>query len=106
MGFYQVLKRIFGPRPKILLEMCSSGGNRFDLGMLCFAAQIWASEHRPDRASSNTKRSFYFYPQSAIGAHVSAAPHTQTLRNTPALDLMWRRSVPSDMRWIYCFESC
>jgi alpha-galactosidase len=31
-----VLSRIFTPRPHILLESCSSGGNRFDLGMLCF----------------------------------------------------------------------
>ncbi len=84
MGFYQVLKRIFGPRPKILLEMCSSGGNRFDLGMLCFAAQIWASDDTdPIERLRIQKGLSYFYPQSAIGAHVSAAPHTQTLRNTP-----------------------
>lgn len=84
MGLYQVLKRIFGPRPKILLEMCSSGGNRFDLGMLCFAAQIWASDNTdPIERLRIQKGLSYFYPQSAIGAHVSAAPHTQTLRNTP-----------------------
>ena len=36
LGLYDVLRRIFAPRPDILLEGCSSGGNRFDLGMLCF----------------------------------------------------------------------
>jgi alpha-galactosidase len=37
IGLYDVLTRIFRPRPHILLESCSSGGNRFDLGMLCFS---------------------------------------------------------------------
>lgn len=41
LGLYDVLRRIFAPRPDILLETCSSGGNRFDLGMLCFSPQIW-----------------------------------------------------------------
>ena len=44
LGLYEVLHRIFDPRPEILLEGCASGGNRFDLGMLSFAAQIWASD--------------------------------------------------------------
>ena len=43
-GLYDVLGRIFYPRPHILFESCSSGGNRFDLGMLCYSQQIWASD--------------------------------------------------------------
>ena len=35
MGLYDVLERIFRPRPHILLESCSSGGNRFDLWACC-----------------------------------------------------------------------
>ena len=44
LGLYEVLHRIFDARPDILLESCSSGGNRFDLGMLCFSPQIWCSD--------------------------------------------------------------
>ena len=44
LGLYDVLRRIFEPRPQILLESCSSGGNRFDLGMLCFSPQVWCSD--------------------------------------------------------------
>ena len=29
--------------PDILFEGCSAGGNRFDLGILCYFPQIWAS---------------------------------------------------------------
>lgn len=83
-GLYEVLGRIFGPRPHILLESCSSGGNRFDLGMLCFSPQIWCSDNTDpiERLKIQTGLS-YFYPQSSMGAHVSQSPHQQTLRDTP-----------------------
>ena len=84
LGLYDVLRRIFEPRPQILLEGCASGGNRFDLGMLCFAPQIWASDDTDpiERIDIQTGLS-YLYPQSTVGAHISADPHAQTLRNTP-----------------------
>ena len=84
LGLYEVLDRIFTPRPEILLESCSSGGNRFDLGMLCFSPQVWASDNTDPIARLEIQQNLsYLYPQSTIGAHVSAAPHGQTLRNTP-----------------------
>ena len=84
LGLYDVLGRIFGPRPQILLESCSSGGNRFDLGMLCFSPQVWCSDDTDPIERLDIQQSLsYLYPQSAFGAHVSAAPHSMTLRNTP-----------------------
>ncbi len=84
LGLYDVLRRIFEPRPNVLLESCSSGGNRFDLGMLCFSPQIWCSDDTdPIERLTIQGNLSYLYPQSTFGAHVSAAPHAQTLRNTP-----------------------
>lgn len=84
LGLYDVLRRIFEPRPGILLESCSSGGNRFDLGMLCFSPQVWCSDNTdPIERLTIQGNLSYLYPQSTFGAHVSAAPHAQTLRNTP-----------------------
>jgi len=84
LGLYDVLRRIFEPRPQILLESCSSGGNRFDLGMLCFGPQIWCSDNTDPISRLEIQGNLsYLYPQSTFGAHVSAAPHAQTLRNTP-----------------------
>jgi alpha-galactosidase len=84
LGLYQVLSRIFKNRPHILLESCSSGGNRFDLGMLCYSPQIWASDDTdPVERLKIQEGLSYFYPLSTIGAHVSSAPHQQTLRDTP-----------------------
>ncbi|MBQ3214555.1 MAG: alpha-galactosidase [Oscillospiraceae bacterium] len=84
LGLYEVLGRIFHPRPRVLLENCSSGGNRFDLGMLTFGPQVWCSDNTDpiDRLTIQGNRS-YLYPQSTFGAHISAAPHAQTLRTTP-----------------------
>ncbi len=84
LGVYDVFGRIFGPRPGILLEGCSSGGNRFDLGMLTFAPQFWCSDNTdPIERLTIQGNLSYLYPQSTFGAHVSAAPHAQTLRATP-----------------------
>lgn len=84
LGLYEVLHRIFDDKPEILLEMCSSGGNRFDLGMLCFAPQIWASDNTDPIERLNIQGGLsYLYPPSTMGAHVSSAPHQQTLRATP-----------------------
>lgn len=84
LGFYEVLEGIFGPRPHILLENCASGGNRFDLGVLCYGPQVWCSDNTdPIERLTIQGNLSYLYPQSTFGAHVSAGPHAQTLRNTP-----------------------
>ncbi len=84
LGLYDVLNRIFTSRPHILLESCSSGGNRFDLGMLCFSPQIWASDDTDPVERLKIQGGLsYLYPISTMGAHVSMAPHQQTLRVTP-----------------------
>jgi len=84
LGLYDVLRRIFIPRPNILLESCSSGGNRFDLGMLCFGPQVWCSDNTDPISRLEIQGNLsYLYPQSTFGAHVSASPHAQTLRCTP-----------------------
>ena len=84
IGLYDVLRRIFGARPQVLLESCASGGNRFDLGMLCFSPQIWASDCTDPVERLDIQDGLsYLYPQSTIGAHVTASPSAQTLRATP-----------------------
>ncbi len=73
LGFYKVLGTLVQKYPKILFEGCSAGGNRFDLGALCFTPQIWTSDD-----TDAFMRQFIqdgtslFYPLSSMGAHVSA----------------------------------
>ena len=84
IGLNRILAEIFYKRPHVLLESCSSGGNRFDLGMLCYSPQVWASDNTDpiERLNIQTGLS-YFYPPSTYASHVSASPHQQTLRLTP-----------------------
>ena len=85
LGLYEVLGEIFHNRhPNILFESCSSGGNRFDLGMMCYSPQIWTSDNTDPIERLDIQGGVYnFYPQSTVSAHVSMAPHQQTLRDTP-----------------------
>ena len=84
LGLYDVLRRIFKVRPHVLLESCSSGGNRFDLGMFTFGPQAWTSDDTdPVERLDIQEGMSYLYPQSCMSAHVSASPHAQTLRSTP-----------------------
>lgn len=83
-GFYRVIGALVERFPNILFEGCASGGNRFDLGMLCYFPQIWTSDDTDylERIFIQTGTS-YGYPLSAMTNHVSDVPNHQTLRITP-----------------------
>lgn len=84
MGLYRAMKTLTERFPKILFEGCAAGGNRFDLGILSYFPQIWASDDTDAayRVKAQTNYS-YGYPMSCVSAHVSACPNHQTLRTTP-----------------------
>ena len=82
-GLYSVMKRLTEKFPRILFEGCASGGNRFDLGILSYFPQIWASDDTDPVVRSAVQTGYsYGYPMSTLSAHVSASPNHQTLRET------------------------
>ncbi len=84
LGVYQLYERLTGRFPHILFESCSSGGARFDPGMLYYAPQCWTSDDTD--AMERIKIQYgtsYVYPLSSMGAHVSQVPNQQTGRDTP-----------------------
>ena len=81
MGFYRLAKTLTERYPKVLFEGCASGGNRFDLGALCYFPQIWASDDTDAVARLTIQNGYsYGYPMSCVSAHVSNVPNHQTLR--------------------------
>ena len=83
-GLYRCMKELTNRFPDILFEGCAAGGNRFDLGMLCYFPQIWASDNTDALCRAQIQYNYsYGYPLSCISAHVSASPNHQTLRNMP-----------------------
>ena len=83
IGVYDFLEKLVRRYPHIMIEGCSGGGGRFDAGMLYYTPQIWCSDNTDavDRVRIQYGTSF-FYPASAVGAHVSAVPNHQTGRRT------------------------
>ncbi len=83
LGLYEILEALTLRFPKILFESCASGGNRFDLGMLCYMPQIWTSDNTDPLCRVEIQEGTSFgYPLSVMGAHVSASPSQATLRRT------------------------
>lgn len=83
LGVYQLYERLTSRYPDVLFESCASGGGRFDLGMMYYAPQAWTSDDTDaiERLKIQLGTS-YGYPQSMMGAHVSAVPNEQTGRMT------------------------
>ena len=84
IGLYKVMNELTKRFPNILFEGCASGGNRFDLGILCYFPQIWASDDTDALCRGQMQYNYsYGYPLSVVSAHVSNIPNHQTLRKTP-----------------------
>lgn len=84
LGVYSLYERLTRKYPDILFESCSSGGARFDPGMLYYAPHTWTSDDTD--AMERIKIQYgtsYVYPLSSMGAHVSAVPNQQVGRVTP-----------------------
>lgn len=83
LGLYSVMEELTARFPEILFESCSSGGGRFDAGMLYYMPQTWASDNTD--AVCRLKIQYgtsLVYPASSIGAHVSTVPNHQVGRIT------------------------
>lgn len=83
LGVYQLYERLTSAFPDVLFESCSSGGGRFDAGMLYYAPQTWTSDDTDaiERLKIQWGTSM-IYPLSTMGAHVSAVPNHQDRRVT------------------------
>ena len=83
LGFYDLYERITSEFPHILIEGCAGGGGRYDLGVLYYSPQIWASDDSD--AIERLKIQFgtaTAYPISTLSNHVSIVPNHQVDRIT------------------------
>lgn len=84
LGLYRIQETILNDFPDLLLENCSSGGARFDPGMLYYSPQIWTSDDMDvvERAKINEGTEL-LYPISAMGSHVCKERNDITGRRVP-----------------------
>ena len=79
LGLYRVLNTLTEKYPHVLFEGCASGGNRFDLGILSYCPQIWASDDTDAHERLNIQNGYlYGYPQSTLSNHVSSTHNHQS----------------------------
>lgn len=84
LGVYDFLQQLTSRYPEILFEGCSSGGARFDTGMLYYTPQIWASDNTDAVERARIEYNYsYIYPPSCFSSHVSVSPNHQNGRITP-----------------------
>lgn len=81
LGLYKILATLTSRFTDVIFEGCASGGNRFDLGVLNYFDQIWASDCSDAYERVRILKNLALvYPLSVISAHVSDSPNHQTLR--------------------------
>ncbi len=84
LGLYRIMEELITAFPNVLFESCSSGGGRFDAGMLHYMPQTWTSDNTD--AICRLKIQYgtsLVYPPITMGAHVSSVPNHQVGRMTP-----------------------
>ncbi len=83
-GLYSVYERIREKHPDVMIQLCSSGGGRLDYGAMKYHDEFWTSDNTNalDRIYIQYGNS-YFFPASAMSAHVSTSPNHQTMMTLP-----------------------
>ncbi|ELC8465728.1 alpha-galactosidase [Clostridium perfringens] len=83
LNVYKLYDKLTTRFPNILFESCSSGGARFDPGMLYYAPQTWTSDNTDaiERIKIQYGSSLV-YPLISMGSHVSESPNQQVFRET------------------------
>lgn len=83
LGLYSLFRRLKEKFPHILFEGCASGGNRFDLGILSYMPQIWASDDTDPFVRMRMQYNYsYGYPLSTLGCHTASSPCMTTIRRS------------------------
>lgn len=84
LGLYDLFDRIVDAHPDIFFEGCSSGGARFDPGVLAYFPQIWTSDDTDAAMRTRIQWGTSFcYPLSSMSCHASVCPNHQTRRIIP-----------------------
>ena len=72
LGVYELYSWFVNRFPNAIVENCSGGGGRYDLGMMKYSTQIWTSDNTEAKERVFIQHgSSYGYPMSTMSCHVS-----------------------------------
>lgn len=84
LAVYRLQEKLIKTFPNLLLENCSSGGGRYDAGMLYYSPQVWSSDDTDAVERLKIQEgTAMIYPLGSMGAHVSDCPNHGLGRTTP-----------------------
>ncbi len=83
-GVYDLYERLAARYPNLIIEGCSSGGGRFDGGILQYSPFIWTSDNTDayERCKIQYSTSLC-YPLETMSNHISDCPNIQMNRTSP-----------------------
>lgn len=91
LGVYELFRWFCEHFPNAMIENCSGGGGRFDLGMMKYSTQIWTSDNtHPDKRMYIQYGSSFGYPASVMSCHVAKL---QQCENPRFLDYRFRMAM-------------
>ncbi len=89
LGVYDLYQWFCDTYPNVMIENCSGGGGRYDLGMMKYSSQIWTSDNTEPNDRINIQYgSSMFYPASVMSCHVSN--HGSSVEDPTLLDYGFR----------------
>ena len=72
LGVYRLLRWFRETYPNAMIETCSGGGGRYDLGMMKYGTMIWTSDNTGPKSRTRIQySSMLAYPASTMSCHVT-----------------------------------
>ena len=88
-GVYELFRRLRAMFPNAMIENCSGGGGRYDLGMMKYSTQIWCSDNTdPVSRTYIQYGSTLGYPTAVMSCHV--ANHGRSVEDPRKLNYGFR----------------
>ena len=91
LGVYELFGWFCETFPDAMIENCSGGGGRYDLGMMKYSTQIWTSDNTfPDKRMYIQYGASFGYPASVMSCHVAKL---EACENPRFLDYRFRLAM-------------
>ena len=91
-GVYELFRRLQAMFPNAMIENCSGGGGRYDLGMMKYSTQIWTSDNTdPVDRTYIQFGSTLGYPVTTMSCHV--ANHDSSIEDPRKLNYGFRVAI-------------
>ena len=111
LGLYRVLDRLTEKYPNVLFEGCSSGGGRFDPGMLYYMPQTWTSDNQKAMSRLKIQHGMSMvYPAVTMTAHagqveIGREAFNQELNTSAMVAMGGNFGFEMDLSRLSCMET-